>query len=116
MGAHICKQSPSNTFGEIKGIFVQYAPTLPDTQAENEIANQEIFVNIEPRSYEESDMVFKTKKNDIKRVDISSIKEQAQAISKAFKFKGLDQSLVHTLDLSTLEKGIIRQIVRKNLD
>jgi hypothetical protein len=115
MGTQICKQGPTSTFDEIKAVVVQYAVTLTETQAENE-AFHEISVMVPMIEEQECEMVVKTRRNDIGKIDVFSIREQGKNISRGFKVMDWKNSLNRTLDIGVLEKGILRQIERKNIE
>lgn len=103
-----CKETAQESYGEIKAVVVDYATAITETFNETDHISKDIALKIEVL-FDDNETVVYTKKNDISRVGVEEIKNQAQAITDNFKSRNLNVLSKITLDLGHLERNILRQ-------
>lgn len=111
MGCVECRIPSESTAGEIVSSVIIYAKNLTDTFRETNVAPTELSVNPEnlANSFDQG-VEFSTEKNDIPKMNVGKIKEQAAGISDLYKKKISSSDPRLLCDLNKLQNSIMRQI------
>ena len=111
----VCKETAQESLGEIKAVVIDYATAITDNFTETDHSSKEIALNFDVMD-DESDTLVYTTQNDITRVELQEIKNQAKVITDNFKNRDLTVLSKITLDLGHLERNLLRQLELNNFD